>query len=79
MDSGKSPDEVTVDLKLTIMKEIGARWLVSMYEYIQNKPEICRNGFRKTGIAEAMSSPESIATFDMCDSEDPFSTASSSG
>ena len=32
IDAGKSPDEVVVDMKLTVMKEIGAKWLVSMYE-----------------------------------------------
>lgn len=25
-----------------------------MYDYMRNKPEICRNGFRKAGIAEAI-------------------------
>ena len=33
IDAGKSPDEVVVDMKLTVMKEVGAKWLVSMHDY----------------------------------------------
>ena len=51
IDAGKSPDEVVVDMKLTVMKEVGAKWLVSMHDYFQGHPEICKNGFVKAGIA----------------------------
>ena len=51
IDAGKSPDEVVVDMKLTVMKEDGAKWLVSMHDYFQGHPEICKNGFVKAGIA----------------------------
>lgn len=78
MDSGKSPEEVNIDLRLTVMKEIGARWIVSMYDYFQDKPEICRNGFRKAGITGVIANPESIATSQICDSHDPFDTSSCS-
>ena len=30
INAGKSPDEVVVGMKLTVMKEVGAKWLVSM-------------------------------------------------
>ena len=49
IDAGKSPDEV--------MKEVGAKWLVSMHDYFQGHPKICKNGFVKAGIAEAISNP----------------------
>ncbi len=32
-----------VDLKLSIMKPLGAKWMVSMYDYFLSKPEIIRN------------------------------------
>ena len=44
ISSGKRPDEILVDMKLTIMKDVGASWLVSMYDYIRNNPQICING-----------------------------------
>ena len=51
IDARKSPDEVVVDMKLTVMKKVGAKWLVSMYDYFQGHPEICKNWFVKAGIA----------------------------
>ena len=72
IDAGKSPDEVVVDMKLTVVKEVGARWLVSMYDYLQGHPETCKNGFVKAGIAEAISNPEKIAPKPTDDEADPF-------
>ena len=31
LESGKNPDEVCVDVKMTVIKEVGVRWLVSLY------------------------------------------------
>ena len=45
----------SADMKLTIMKEVGAQWLVSMYDYLRGNHEICKNGFLKAGIAQAIS------------------------
>ena len=39
-----------VDLKLSIMKPLGAKWMVSMYDYFLSKPEIIRNGFKGAGM-----------------------------
>ena len=76
INAGKSPDEVVVHMKLTVLKEVGAKWLVSMYDYIQSRPEICKNGFVKAGIVEVISSPDNIAPVPQNsgdDKADPFS------
>ena len=74
IDAGKSPDEIVVDMKLTVMKEVGAKWLVSMYDYFQDHPEICKNRFVKAGIAEAIANPENISPTPLTDDvADPFS------
>ena len=47
-----------------------------MYDYFQGHPEICKNGFVKAGIAEAISNPEKISTTPYTDDilvGDPFS------
>ena len=54
-------DEVVVDMKLAVMKEIRTKGLVSMYDYFQGHPEICKNGFVKAGIAEVIYNPEKIS------------------
>ena len=45
-----------------------------MYHYFQGHPEICKNGFAKAGIAEAISNPEKIAPIPPTgDASDPSS------
>ena len=50
-----------MDMKLTVMKEVGAKWLDSMFDYFWNHPRICKNGFVKAGIAKAIVNPENIS------------------
>jgi len=60
LDKGKNPDEVCVDIKMTIIKEVGARWMVFLYDYFLNNPDICKNGFVKARSTEAITDPDSI-------------------
>jgi Rod binding domain-containing protein len=43
----ESEDEVIqpVDVSLTQMKSLSAKWLVKMVQHIKNNPEIVRSGF----------------------------------
>ena len=41
-----------VDLQMNIVKPLGARWIVSLFEYLNTKPEIIKNGFRESGIGQ---------------------------
>ena len=34
-----------VDLRLTIVKPLGAQWLISLCDYFKGKPDIICNGF----------------------------------
>ena len=74
LDAGKSPDNVSVDLKMSIVKEVGARWLVSLYDYFMSNSSIIKNGFIQAGITEAISNPERISEI----TQDPFSEFSGS-
>lgn len=76
LDAGKSPDNVSVDLKISIVKEVGAHWLVSLYDYFLSNPSTIKSGFIQAGITEAISNPEMIneITYD----SDPFSELSGS-
>ena len=43
--------EITpVDLKMSTMKPLGARWLVSLYDYITENRSIVENGFKAAGL-----------------------------
>ena len=39
-----------VDLKLRVMKPLGARWLIQLYDHMKSHPEIIVNGFKASGI-----------------------------
>ena len=41
-----------VDLKLSIMKPLGGRWMIKLYDYLKSKPEIIQNGFKGAGITD---------------------------
>ena len=43
-----------IDLSLPLLKELGAKWLVEMFEYITSNPQIVVNGFVKSGIPSAL-------------------------
>lgn len=35
-----------VDLKMSTMKPLGARWLISLFDYLKNNNSIIKNGFK---------------------------------
>ena len=39
-------EKAPVDLRLTIVKPLGARWIIDMYGYLKSNPDIIRNGFK---------------------------------
>ena len=61
LEPGKSPDEVSVNVRMNVIKEIGVRWLVSLYDYLSSHPDISKNSLVQAGIAGAISNPDSIS------------------
>ena len=39
----------SVDLRLSIVKPLGAQWMVKLYAYLKGKPDIIRNRFKEVG------------------------------
>ena len=39
-----------IDLRLSVVKSLGAKWMEKLYDYLRSKPEIVYNGFRAAGI-----------------------------
>ena len=54
LHSGKSIEEVKVDMKLSIMKTVTCNWIVGMMDYIKSKPDVIIHGFSHAGILGAM-------------------------
>ena len=47
---------VPVDLCLSVVKPIGAQWMMKLYDYLKAMPEIIVNGFGGTGITYYLTS-----------------------
>lgn len=45
-----------VDLKLSVMKPLGARWMIQLYDHFKSTPEVVVNGFKATGIFDCVKS-----------------------
>ena len=43
-----------INLGLPVLKEVGAKWLVKMAEYIAENPQLIVNGFIRSGITGAL-------------------------
>ena len=41
-----------VDLRLSIVKPLGAQWMIKLYDYLKSKPDIIKNGFKGAGISD---------------------------
>ena len=49
-------EKKAIDLRLSVMKPHGAKWLVKLHEYLRSKLDIAINGFRETGILDCVDS-----------------------
>ena len=38
-------DSSAVDLRLNVVKPLGAQWMIQLYDYLKLHPEIIKNGF----------------------------------
>ena len=41
-----------VDMKLSIVKPIAAKWMIDLYNYLIANPQIIKNGFKHVGITD---------------------------
>ena len=44
---------------MTVLKEVGAKWLVEMAEHFEENPQIIVNGFIRSGITGALDGVDS--------------------
>ena len=71
LQSGKSTDEIEVDLRLTVIKPLHAQWLVNIYNYFTSSThgrDIILKGYKKTGICSVLDGTVTLPP------EDPFDT-----
>ena len=54
IENGVPVEEVKTDLRLLVLKELEAKWMLSAYDYLKFRRCIVENGFKKAGIMEAV-------------------------
>ena len=54
LEKGTRVEDIKVDLRLSMMKEIEAKWIVSAFDCLEGKSSIIQNGFEEVGIVHAM-------------------------
>ena len=74
IDAGKQAAEVQVDMRLSVMKEMSAKWLEGLYDHLRASRQIIINGFKKAGITDAVENPAIPADSDS--DGDPFADSS---
>ena len=48
LNEGKETEGV--DLKLSVIKPLGAKWMAAAHDHIKNNPDLVKNGFNEAGI-----------------------------
>ena len=67
LQQGITADKVNVDVKLSKIKSLHAKWIIDVYNHLRSSQEHIANGFRSSGILDAANDPGSILA-----TEDPF-------
>ena len=55
LDDRSNVYDIQVPLKLSVIKPIHAKWLLGLYDRLQNSPYSIINGFEMAGIKDALS------------------------
>ena len=78
LQSGEELENITIDLRMSVMKELSAHWIVSACDHIRSHAEIITNGFKKAGIVDAIDHPDTIqvmstgSELQVADDDDPL-------
>lgn len=64
IEKGIQPDKVSVDLRISVLKPLHAKWIVQFYDYMQSNKDIVVKGWQRSGVSAALEEPQR--------KEDPF-------
>ena len=54
LEGDREPEDIKVDMRMSVMKELGVHWLTSVFDYLSSHPEIIINGFKEAGIIQTL-------------------------
>ena len=44
-----------IDLRLSVVKPLGGKWMIELHDYFKQNPDIIKNGFSAASITECLS------------------------
>lgn len=47
MEAGKRSDEIKVDVRISVVKPLQAKWIVKFYDYVKVKPQFVKNAWKE--------------------------------
>ena len=54
IEKGIQPDKASVDLRISVLKPLHAKWLVQFYDYMQSNKDIILKGWKRSGVSTAL-------------------------
>ena len=63
MESGKRSIQIKVDVRISVVKLLHAKWIVKCYHYARSKHEFTMNGWKESGIMEHLKKDPLIGPF----------------
>ena len=61
LNRGVVAHDVKVDVRLSTMKPLHARWIIDMYKHLKDSKVLVLSGFRKAHISEAVAEAANLA------------------
>ena len=65
MEAGKRPDEIKVDICISVVKPLHTKWIVNYYDYARNNPDLIINGWKESGIINKLSQKINLDPFEL--------------
>ena len=56
--NGIQPHKVCVDLRISVLKPLHAKWVVQFYDYMRSNKDIILKGWRRSGVSAALEEPQ---------------------
>lgn len=54
LDDGRNVCDIQVPLKVLVIKRIHAKWLLGLYDHLQNSPDSITKGLKTAGMKDAL-------------------------
>ena len=70
MEAGKRSDQIKVDVRVSVVKPLHAKWIVKYYDKARTKPQLIISGWKESGITDHLAKKIDLDPFSsLCQSD----------